>query len=246
MSRPAAIAVSQQARDNPPMTASRRCSRGDSSRCPRACQASDRRITSTLINASRIAGNLIARKGLPTYSVALVTSRPTPVVAAIRNPVAATGTVASASAASGIRRPRPTSRRSSTRTEPKSDATPRMCARLTIAYVQAPDSRMKWPRAEPCSHFAASSTSGSIGIDVKDLVAPRQPLGLDLVPIVVAVAMAVRRDLGADRDHAVLEACLLAARRRREDEVPYVAVRAFDGHGRVRAGQAHRRLDRAG
>ena len=78
----------------------------------------------------------------------------TPVVAAMRNPVVATGTTADEIAARGRRRPTPISRRSNTRMDPNSVAMPRTCARLTIAYVHGPDSRMKWPSADVCIHAA--------------------------------------------------------------------------------------------
>ena len=50
-----------------------------------------------------MAGNLIDKNGLPTYSEALVEIRQAPLSAAIVNPVAASGTVGAAIAASGAR-----------------------------------------------------------------------------------------------------------------------------------------------
>src|SRR5437660_7101677 len=101
--------------------------------------------------------------GLPTYSGAFVARRHTPLVAATVKPVPAMGTVGVVMEASEMFRQTPSNRRSMTRTEPKSDATPKMWTRLTTPYVHTPDSRMAWPSVEPCSHAMNSYKKDSRG-----------------------------------------------------------------------------------
>ena len=73
---------------------------------------------------------MISSNGLPMYSVAFVTIRHEPLSTAIVKPVAASGTVGAAIAASGARANAPSSRRSSTSTLPNSVATPRIWIRF--------------------------------------------------------------------------------------------------------------------
>src|SRR3982750_3135250 len=129
------------------------------------------------------------------------------------------------------------SRRSRTRIDPKKVAMPRTCARLTIAYVHGPDSRMTWPSADPCSHVAKlvkvscrPGASRAIGIDVERLAVHRDPLGLHFVLLHVAIAVAMRRHPGADGEHAVLHAGGGGPRRRRERQRPLVAFGVLDHH----------------
>src|SRR5712671_196838 len=115
---------------------------------------------------------------------------------------------------------------------------------------------MKWPSADACSVCSKAATSiicvaaearasGAVRIHVEHLVAPGQPLGLDLEPVVVAMAMTVSRHFRPDGNHAVFEAGLLAAGRRREDDVPHMSIRT-NLHRRMWAGEAHRRFNDAG
>src|SRR5689334_1598835 len=105
--RPAPIAVSHAASGMAAPRASVRRARGVGSDCALVAQAGADVITDTFTSGSAMAGNLIRRHGLPAYSVALVGSRPTPLMAAITKPVKATGTVGPAIYGSGTVRQRP-------------------------------------------------------------------------------------------------------------------------------------------
>ena len=136
------MAVSQQASDSPPMMARRRCSRGRSSRRPRACHASERRMSRTLTSPSAMAGNFSARNGLPTYSV-LWSPQPDTGGSRDGKPAVATGTVASASAAKGrVARSRAAEDRARARIRERRP--PRMC-RVDDRHVQTLDSCMGDP-----------------------------------------------------------------------------------------------------
>src|ERR1051326_1118426 len=118
--RPAIIAVNQEKSERPPMAASCECSRVESSRVRCAFHADNRLSTITFIMPKPMAENLIHRKGLPAYSVALVAKRQMPLIAAVQNPVAAIGTVGIVMAANGMPFQTPNNLKSKTSTAPKS------------------------------------------------------------------------------------------------------------------------------
>ena len=72
--RPAVIAVSQHASDMPPKTANMPCSRVVSSRYRCCFQAGTQFKSATFTRPNPIAGNLMYKNGLPTYSVVFVAS----------------------------------------------------------------------------------------------------------------------------------------------------------------------------
>src|SRR5690349_8351541 len=87
--RPAVIAVSQQASDIPPNNANLAFSRNERARLLCCFQAVREFRATTFSTPALIAVNLMYRNGLPTYSVAFVASRHTPLATAIAKPVAA-------------------------------------------------------------------------------------------------------------------------------------------------------------
>src|SRR5215831_9904301 len=97
--RPAMIAVSQHKRETPPATANCNCSRDVRFRTLRSFQAGRKFRRTTFKSPRPMAGNLMYRNGLPMYSVALVASRQTPLVTAMKNPDAASGIAGSVTAA---------------------------------------------------------------------------------------------------------------------------------------------------
>src|SRR5687767_10861557 len=106
---------------------------------------------------------------------------------------------------------------------------------------------MKWPSAVASIHDRKPVTrrpgrSAAVRIDVEEPILPAQTLRLDLQRFVVAVPMAVRGHLSADRNRGGLQARTLGPRGRRQDDVPELAVDT-DLEGGVRSGDADRRLD---
>src|SRR5580658_3885439 len=185
------------------------------------------------------------------YSVALVASRPTPLITAITKPAAATGTVGLLMAASVTLRQSPNSRRSRTRTAPKSEATPRIWTRFTTPYIHTPDSRIAWPIAEPCSHAMNSYRRSSrlalctIGIDVERAAVPGYPFRLNLEALGVPIAMTMDRDRSSYWNDAFLQACPLGAGGRSQCEIPDLAIGSANLHARMRSGKANRSYDSA-
>src|SRR5688572_27079935 len=107
---------------------------------------------------------------------------------------------------------------------------------------------MNRPSAEASIHANRSCTraaSAAVGIHVERAAVPGHTLGLDLELLRVAMTMAADRDRGAKRNDSFLESRALGARRRREDDVPHLSLRA-NTHGGVRSSQADRSFQRAG
>src|SRR4030095_16995645 len=93
MRRPEEIAVSHDSSEIAPKTDSICRSDFVISLVSRAFQAGIRLRIATLTTPRKIAGNLISRNGLPTYSLPFVVIRQTPLVTATMKPAVAMGTV---------------------------------------------------------------------------------------------------------------------------------------------------------
>ena len=117
-------AESQAAKDAAPAKANRRPLPAP----PR--QAAERCSAARLARPSATAPSFIQRNGFSTYSVARTASSAGPVRRARARPAPATGTVARASAGSGVPGQKPNNRRSSAAAAPNRSATPSRCARF--------------------------------------------------------------------------------------------------------------------
>src|ERR1700676_3292368 len=117
-----------------------------------------------------------------------------------------------------------------------------------MPYVHTPDSRMAWPRAEPCSHainsYNHSPALFAVGIDVEGLAIPSYALGLDLKPFGIPIAMAINRNRRPHGNDSFFQACPSGRGRRGQCEVPDFAI-GPDFHRRVRARKAHTAFDRS-
>src|SRR5262245_14788560 len=90
-----------------------------------------------------------------------------------------------------------------------------------------------------------SSALLAIGIDVEGFAVPGHALRLNLISLWIAIAVAMDRYLGADGNGSFFQTCLTRASRRREREIPDLAVRA-NLHCCVRSGKAHAAFHNSG
>src|SRR6185436_11030063 len=112
---------------------------------------------------------------------------------------------------------------------------------------------MSCPRAEPSSQTSSGSKSepsqplaDAVRIDVVVLAAVRDPDGLHLETLRIAVAIAADRHRRADRDHAGLQARVLRACGGRQRDIPDLALGVDDLHRAVRTCEVDVRLQLAG